>query len=102
MRPLRHLDGKPVVKYKKEFRPLINGGEVWLDGIAPADDTQAAETAGMEESEPALEFHVVPPALIEWDESQREVIDAPPEDRLLVGAGPGTGKRPSPARGSRS
>ncbi len=29
---------------------------------------------------------------IEWDESQWEVIDAPPEDRLLVGAGPGTGK----------
>ena len=46
----------------------------------------------MDESEPALEFQVVPPALIEWDEPQREVIDAPPEDRLLVGAGPGTGK----------
>ncbi len=91
-RPLRHFDGKPVVKYKKEFRQLINGGEVWLDGIAPADDTEAAETAGMEENEPAPEFHVVPPALIEWDESQRAVIDAPPEDRLLVGAGPGTGK----------
>jgi superfamily I DNA/RNA helicase len=30
--------------------------------------------------------------LIEWDKSQREVIDTPPEDRLLVGAGPGTGK----------
>ena len=32
-------------------------------------------------------------ALIEeWDRSQREVIDAPGEDRILVGAGPGTGK----------
>ena len=30
--------------------------------------------------------------LIEWDRSQRDVIDAPQEDRLLVGAGPGTGK----------
>lgn len=46
----------------------------------------------MNEPEPAPEFQVVPPALIEWDESQRAVIDAPPEDRLLVGAGPGTGK----------
>ncbi len=91
-RPLRHLDGKPVIKYKKEFRPLVNGGEVWLDGIAPAGDAETAEAVGMEEVEPAAEFQVVPPALIEWDESQREVIDAPPEDRLLVGAGPGTGK----------
>lgn len=91
-RPLRHIDGKPVVKYKKEFRPLINGGEVYLDGVAPAVSVQAEEATGMDESEPAPEFHVVPPALIEWDESQREVIDAPPEDRLLVGAGPGTGK----------
>lgn len=88
-RPLRHIDGKPVIKYKKEFRPLVNGGEVWLDGIAPAENTG---TAGMNETEPAPEFQVVPPALIEWDESQRAVIDAPPEDRLLVGAGPGTGK----------
>ncbi len=88
-RPLRHVDGKPVVKYKKQFRPLVNGGEVWLDGIAPATDTG---TVGMNESEATPEFQVVPPALIEWDESQRAVIDMPPEDRLLVGAGPGTGK----------
>ena len=27
-----------------------------------------------------------------WDRSQRDVIDSSPEDRLLVGAGPGTGK----------
>lgn len=91
-RPLRHIDGKPVVKYKKQFRPLVNGGEVWLDGIAPAADAQAAEAVDMDDNEAAPEFHVVPPALIEWDESQRAVIDAPPEDRLLVGAGPGTGK----------
>ena len=32
------------------------------------------------------------PSLIEWDKSQREVIDAPQEDRTLVAAGPGTGK----------
>lgn len=29
---------------------------------------------------------------MDWDHSQREVIDAPPETRLLVSAGPGTGK----------
>lgn len=30
--------------------------------------------------------------LMEWDQSQREVIGASANDRLLVGAGPGTGK----------
>ena len=50
------------------------------------------EVTGGGKNDSAPEFQVVPPALIEWDKSQREVIDAPPEDRMLVGAGPGTGK----------
>lgn len=91
-KPLRYLDGRPVVKYRKRYRPLINGCEVYLDDVAPADRAATAAAAGTDTSEPAPEFHIVPPALIEWDKSQREVIDAPPEDRLLVGAGPGTGK----------
>ena len=33
-----------------------------------------------------------PSAPIEWDRSQKDVIGSPPGDRLLVGAGPGTGK----------
>ena len=45
-----------------------------------------------DKNDSAPEFQVVPPSLIEWDKSQREVIDAPLEDRMLVGAGPGTGK----------
>lgn len=90
-RPLRYLDGRPMVKYKRQLWPLINGSEVYLDNISPPDTVGTAETATAS-NDPAPEFQVVPPALIEWDESQREVIDAPPEDRLLVGAGPGTGK----------
>ena len=35
---------------------------------------------------------VAPPSLLEWDGSQREVIDAPYGERMLVAAGPGTGK----------
>ncbi len=92
MLPLRHTDGRPFVKFKKQFWSLINGGEVYLDGITPANSVQAAEATGMDETEAIPEFHVVPPAQIEWDKSQRDVIGAPPEDRLLVGAGPGTGK----------
>ncbi len=85
-RPVHFVDGKPYVKYKRRLWPLANGGEVRLDG---------AEALGAEEEDghdPVSEFQVVPPALIEWDESQRRVIDAPAEERLLVGAGPGTGK----------
>ena len=60
-RPLRHLDGKPVVKYKKQLRPLINGGEVYLDEIAPADDAQAAEATGMDKSDSAPNSRSSPP-----------------------------------------
>ena len=45
-----------------------------------------------DESHSEPEFQIVPLADIEWDKSQREVVEAPPGDRLLVGAGPGTGK----------
>jgi len=92
-RPVRFVDGKPYVKYKRRLWPLANGGEVRLDGLG-APEAATAPGAREEEDghEPASEFQVVPPALIQWDESQRRVIDAPPEDRLLVGAGPGTGK----------
>ena len=40
----------------------------------------------------APEIQVVPPALIQWDKSQREIIESSHDDRLLVGSGPGTGK----------
>ncbi|MDE0101461.1 MAG: AAA family ATPase, partial [Bryobacterales bacterium] len=91
-RPLRNFDGKPAVKYKKKLWPLINDGQVYLDDVPPADDIQVQEVRDQEENDSAREFQVVSPADIEWDESQRDVIDAPQEKRLLVGAGPGTGK----------
>lgn len=91
-RSLHHLDGKPVVKYKKQFWPLVNGAEVYLDEIAPTSDAHVADSTGTYETDVPAEFQVVPPALIEWDKSQRDVIDAPPEHRLQVSAGPGTGK----------
>ena len=45
-----------------------------------------------DEIKPAPGFQAVPPALIEWDEEQRTVIDSPAGFRLYVSAGPGTGK----------
>ena len=91
-RPLRHLDGKPLVKYKKRLWPLINGEQVYLDNVPPADDVQMQEVIDKDENDSVQQFQIVPPALIEWDQSQWDVIDAPQEERLLVGAGPGTGK----------
>ena len=91
-RPLRRFNGKPFVKYKKRFWPLINGGQVHLDNSPPADVVRMPEVTEKDENDLSPEFQVVPPALIKWDQSQWKVIDAPPEDRLLVGAGPGTGK----------
>ena len=91
-RPLRYVDGKPVVKYKKQFWPLIIGGQIHLDNDQPLDDVHMKDAKDAVTSDIAPEFQIVPPALIEWDRSQREVIDAPHQDRLLVGAGPGTGK----------
>ena len=44
------------------------------------------------ESDSAPAFQIAPLADIDSDKSQREVVEAPPEDRLLVGAGPGKGK----------
>ena len=91
-RPLRHVDGKPFVKYKRRLWPLLNGGRVHLDNVPTADDVEMQKVTDKDENDSSPEFEVVPPALIEWDKSQREVIDAPQESRLLVGAGPGTGK----------
>ena len=90
-RPLRRIEGKPAVRYKKRLWPLIDGANIYLDNVPPSDDAQIVEAADTEDSAPP-EFHAVPPALIEWDRSQRKVIAAAQGERLLVGAGPGTGK----------
>ncbi|QQS13791.1 MAG: UvrD-helicase domain-containing protein [Rhodospirillales bacterium] len=92
LRPLRELNGRPAVKYRKQLWPLVNDGEVHLDATAPSADAGNQKTTGSSPTGAAPQFQVVPPALIEWDQSQRDVIDAPPQQRLLVGAGPGTGK----------
>ena len=56
------------------------------------NDMRKRETVDKEGNGSTPEIQVDPPAVIEWDKSQLDVINAPQEDRLLVGAGPGTGK----------
>lgn len=45
-----------------------------------------------EEAWAVSESQTVPGVSVGWDDSQWDVIDSPPEDRLLVSAGPGTRK----------
>ena len=91
-RPIRHVGGRTVVKYKRRYWPLIDGDQIYLDSVSPRQEQCNSDVSEDSENESVPEFQAVPPALIEWDKSQRDVIDSPHQDRLLVGAGPGTGK----------
>lgn len=73
-RPLRQTDHGTAVKYRRQLWPVSNG-VVNLDGppigIEPASGT---EPSG------------------DQDAAQQDIIERPPSDRLIVDAGPGTGK----------
>lgn len=76
-RPLRQLDGKPAVTYRRQLRELVGGNSIYLDGVRPVEGGAAGGDRPRKDG---------------WDPLQEEVIEAPPEARLLVDAGPGTGK----------
>lgn len=93
-RPLRWVDGKPAITYRRTLWP-VHDGVVYLDDSAPtspaADEPHEEPTAvhrpiGVESPAPA------PPLAGGWDPSQHAVIFSPASARLLVDAGPGTGK----------
>jgi len=92
VRPLWKQDGKFFVKYKGRLRPLTDGKCVYLDGVAIRDDIAMSIATCIEGGNSRPTTQATPLNWIEWDNSQRGVIDAPPEDSILVGAGPGTGK----------
>ncbi len=90
-RPVRTVDGCEMVTYKGTLHPLQPGGIIELHRL-PTDT-------------PAVEKITVPLIVVstpnnclrldvptEWDEPQKSVIQAPPDRRQLVDAGPGTGK----------
>lgn len=97
-RPLRALDGQPAITYRGKLWPL-HGNVVHLDGgPIPAGDAKqsqaptAATIADSATSETAGVVDPPPTISIGWDPSQAGVIDAPASARILVDAGPGTGK----------
>lgn len=78
VRPLRHTVSGPAVTYRKQLWPLSNG-TIDLDGLhyeanGQADSGQLPRFAKGE------------------DPGQQAVLALPPEARVLVDAGPGTGK----------
>src|SRR6516162_9558633 len=78
IRPLRHTVSGPAVTYRKKLWPLSDG-KIDLDGLNYEMDDQpnSDQLALFAESE---------------DAGQQAVLALAPEARVLVDAGPGTGK----------
>lgn len=118
-RPLHVLDGRKAVVFRRKLWEVKRGNRIVIDEppLAEKDDGQEeppvpprttasmstgtsivnTDTATMSEASPTAvpaevrdEVPVVVPDT--WDDRQRTVIEAPRDARLLVDAGPGTGK----------
>lgn len=76
VRPLRETAAGPVIRFKRQFWPVANG-IVYLDNGPLRDDAETVHPAIDEDEEDLL---------------QNAVITADVSARLLVDAGPGTGK----------
>jgi hypothetical protein len=92
MCPVGSIEGKPAVRYRRRWWPLINGKEVHIEKRNYSTDSSVTENRGQTFHQSVTETQSLPPPLIVWDKHQRKVIGAAPEARLLVSAGPGTGK----------
>ncbi|MGE8096357.1 UvrD-helicase domain-containing protein [Pseudomonas fluorescens] len=97
LRPLRSLDGKPAITYNKKLWP-IHEGIVYLDGFPPPSPQVCNSAVEVCETFPpppritAAALEPAPTLTVGWDPSQHAVISASGTARLIVDAGPGTGK----------
>jgi hypothetical protein len=128
-RPLRLVDGRNAVMYKRKLWEVLRGNLIRIDGSPLREKGNSPESPpvvqvrtgrnasigsdasganpGLPAAEPvsgvaepaapayAVEIQAGEPDLIvpeKWDQQQIDVIEAPAEARLLVDAGPGTGK----------
>jgi len=103
-RPLRELGGMPAVTYKGQLWPLVAGSIEILSGVcaappaSPVTPSSVGPTVSTDEPLPALP--PPPPTLPPETESlgedastwQDDPVPEPPDARLIVDAGPGTGK----------
>ncbi len=84
-RPLRQLpDGRPAVTYRKRLHPIVEDA-IYLDGSRPVGPGSASCGEGLAAEPP-------PPMEFRPDATQLSVIEAARDARLVVDAGPGTGK----------
>jgi hypothetical protein len=98
-RPLRELDGGPAVTYKSELWPLVNGS-IEIGGEDPAAHQAVPEVRAVPPQREAVPLSQHSRELpIETEDLrtdsaawQDDPVAAPPETRLIVDAGPGTGK----------
>jgi hypothetical protein len=93
-RPLRVEGGEPAVVYKGKVYRIQKGGEIHVGRTlrpiadAPVPPRPAVRTPTATRSRHCQRQRNV----IEWDDDQRNVIAAASSARLIVDAGPGTGK----------
>lgn len=91
-RPVKEHDGKFSVKYKGNFYILQEGNKIYL----PISDNNPNHAGVNNQKEASLDTNVISqigmPREAGLDECQKDVVQAPPHARLLVSAGPGTGK----------
>jgi hypothetical protein len=99
------FDGVPTVTYKRKKYPVSDGSSIFLDksiGQSSKPTAQFDVELGPANGDPDMAFSDQTDAVqkpsplnfdeFEWDENQEEVIRASASDRLIVDAGPGTGK----------
>jgi hypothetical protein len=94
-RPLRQTQYGPVVVYKKKFWP-VKGNTIDISGRPLTEEQDTAPrvvtaTAGPQ-PKPAAAPEPAPDRPIVKDDGQDRIVTASPEARLIVDAGPGTGK----------
>lgn len=103
-RPLRELDGKPAITFRKRLW-LLNGNSIEIGGTAatpvppPAPPQPPAEAEEVFEREVRVRAPPPPPLPPETEDLganaptwQDDPVAEPPDARLIVDAGPGTGK----------
>jgi len=93
-RPLRELDGKPAITYKGELREIVDGAvEV---GGRPGEEPADAPVASPVQAMPPPAIAALPPEHEDLGTEratwQDDPVAEPPDARLIVDAGPGTGK----------
>lgn len=89
LRPLRERNGKQAVRYRKRYWPVRDGG-IDLDAGSLDEEEPATPAAAPSSPETSGDTRCsLPPGAID---DQEQLLQEPVEARLLVGAGPGTGK----------